>query len=483
MNAINRQKFLAELGKLLTFMYEEDRLYALNMYERMFDIAGDNEQWLIQNLMSPTRQAVIIARAYNAKERKLSVSAQWKEEDGYEDESGETPAFVLAINQIFDDLFPEDEETAGTGNAQNMPGGSEAAGETEPKRYKMPRAAVLLNQTQEFTSVPSAAAEEGLPEEEMGTEWLEELYARETERAETETEPDPRVSVIDRAESFDSQHPPAAEQEKDAEPDSLAPQEDRNPETQEQTEPEAVPGAEETVGEGQEGIPALTDQKKKRRSIESLLGFRKEKASAAAAEEKPAQLQPDLPTEQEEPKEKPRTEEDLTAAESLREPEQNGTEHTAPRAVTEVQTDRTEPSQEPVNEELPVIPKPVLRRDAEEAQTAERVLNVPLLIIFLIVAIPSTAVVLAVLALPTALFLSLSFGAMALGSVLIVSAFSGFAVFADILLLLGAAIISLALGLLFLWTAFWLIGEAMVGWIRSVGRVRQEWCYKEVPTK
>ena len=76
-NAINRQKFLAELAKLMTFMYEEDRRYALDMYERMFDIAEGNEQWLIQNLMSPTRQAVIIARAYDAKERKLSVEAEW----------------------------------------------------------------------------------------------------------------------------------------------------------------------------------------------------------------------------------------------------------------------------------------------------------------------------------------------------------------------------------------------------------------------
>ena len=97
MNAINRQKFLAELAKLLTFMYEEDRRYALEMYERMFDIAEDNEQWLLQNLMSPTRQAVIIARSYDAKERKLSVAAEWRE-DEEEDPGSETPPFVLAIN-------------------------------------------------------------------------------------------------------------------------------------------------------------------------------------------------------------------------------------------------------------------------------------------------------------------------------------------------------------------------------------------------
>ena len=107
-NAINRQKFMAELSKLLTFMYEEDRRYALDMYERMFDIAEGNEQWLLQNLISPTRQAVIIARSYHSKNRSLTVAPRWKEEDGYEDESEETPPFVKTINKVFDDLFPEE---------------------------------------------------------------------------------------------------------------------------------------------------------------------------------------------------------------------------------------------------------------------------------------------------------------------------------------------------------------------------------------
>ena len=103
---IGRQQFLAELSKLLTFMYEEDRQRALKMYERMFDIAED-DQGLIQHLMSPTRQAVVIARAYDAKERTLSVSTQ-KKEEGLE-ESEEIPRFVLAINRVFDDLFPEED--------------------------------------------------------------------------------------------------------------------------------------------------------------------------------------------------------------------------------------------------------------------------------------------------------------------------------------------------------------------------------------
>lgn len=97
MKRINRQKFLAELGRLLTFMYEEDRQTALAMYNKMFDESED-EQALIQYLVSPTRQAVILARAYNAKERKLQVHSQSRDE--YEQVSDEIPDFVLAINKL-----------------------------------------------------------------------------------------------------------------------------------------------------------------------------------------------------------------------------------------------------------------------------------------------------------------------------------------------------------------------------------------------
>ena len=101
MTDINRQKFLAELGKLLTFMYEEDRQRALAMYNAMFDRVED-EQALIQKLLSPTRQAVLIARAYDAKERKLQVNAQPRE--GAQPDNGDVPQFVLVIDRIAQDL-------------------------------------------------------------------------------------------------------------------------------------------------------------------------------------------------------------------------------------------------------------------------------------------------------------------------------------------------------------------------------------------
>ena len=117
MNGINKQKFLAELGKLLTFMYEEDRQTALAMYVKMFEDTED-EQALIQALVSPTRQAVIVARAYNAKMRKLQVEAQSREVAAERVEEEATPDFILAINQVYQDAVHV--KSAGTAPLENQ---------------------------------------------------------------------------------------------------------------------------------------------------------------------------------------------------------------------------------------------------------------------------------------------------------------------------------------------------------------------------
>ena len=84
-------------------MVEEDRQTALGMYSRLFDDAED-EQKLMDLLVSPTRQAVVIARTYDAKERKQQLEAP--EEIGGE----ETPAFVLAIDRLYQQVAPKREE-------------------------------------------------------------------------------------------------------------------------------------------------------------------------------------------------------------------------------------------------------------------------------------------------------------------------------------------------------------------------------------
>ena len=543
---INRQKFLAELAKLLSFMYEEDRRYALDMYERMFDIAEGSEQWLIQNLMSPTRQAVIIARSYNAKERKLSVSAEWKEEE--EDQGGETPPFVLAINKIFDDLFPDNENLEETDSDQVSFFEQDAINK-ETKKHRMPKAAVLLNQTQEFESVTASAAEGMTLEDTLEEKSLEDNW---TDRSafdaqdEIEAEPDPRVQIVDRKDFYDftEEEPVPGSEAKSVETAS-------DSETAIQTgvetsERESVPqrGTGTSVEEQLEETPQPPEQQKKRRSIEELLGFRKGKKRSECSERTTAELEEAVKQAMEvqhDPvglTEKMETEsvgsadadvssrslpeqkelaKSLIKAVPLEAPDVLLEEETAPikaeaekpayisspeesetqkknKKEAESETVATTPqeqnaeSKEPqklffeLPEEEPVIRKPEPKKREEEAAAVRKVSNVPAMILFFIVAIPSVPVMLVLLALLVALCVSLSFGVIALGSILVISAFSGFAVLADILLLLGAAIIALALGLLLLWLAIWLIAEGMVGLIRSVSDLYREWCFKEVPT-
>lgn len=82
---------------MLTFMYDEDRQTALAMYERMFDETAD-EQGLMQLLVSPTRQAVVLARSYDAKERKLQIESRSMDEN-YTPDPEDVPSFVFIIDK------------------------------------------------------------------------------------------------------------------------------------------------------------------------------------------------------------------------------------------------------------------------------------------------------------------------------------------------------------------------------------------------
>ncbi len=95
MDIINKQKFLAELGRLLTFMYEEDRQTVLAMYGRMFDETAD-EEGLLELLVSPTRQAVVLARSYDAKARKEQIE---NPDADYIADPENAPAFIFIIDK------------------------------------------------------------------------------------------------------------------------------------------------------------------------------------------------------------------------------------------------------------------------------------------------------------------------------------------------------------------------------------------------
>ena len=103
-----------------------------------------------------------------------------------------------------------------------------------------------------------------------------------------------------------------------------------------------------------------------------------------------------------------------------------------------------------------------------------------LLILFLLLFVPITLFCIAVLLLPTLLCLSLGVSTVMLGIAGLSAAFTSFSVIADILLVLGCALVVLALGLLLVWTFIWFVFGAIPGLVRGVIALGRKLCCKEV---
>ena len=325
---INQHKFLVELGRLLTFMSDEDRQEALMLYEKMFD-DSDDEQALLQALVSPTRQAVIIARAYDANARKLQAYTSAQRKAGAHEAPEATPDFVLAILRVYEDAVP----------------------------------------------LPAEPAEEPAPAPTVLPETEDEI---------PEINPD-QISLFD-PEGPKDEAEPVEEEDKSAE----------------------------------EPAPDPLDE------VDNFIAqFKIVDGDLSPSEGEERSLMPD--------------------------------------------------EGDPESAEVPSV-----QEGAEKPAETERRLNVFLLILFILFAVPLTLIVVAILLIPTLLSLVLSAVAIVGGCAAGVAAFSGFPVFADILVMLGCAIILLALGLLFLWLFIWFVGSVIGGLIRWVIQLGGKCCYKEV---
>ena len=405
---INRQRFLAELGRLLTFMQEDDRVRALELYNEIFDDVG-NETAVLQLLVSPTRQAVNLARAYDSRDRK------------YQTDDGQEPAYQLVIEDLRRDalaLIPA---------------------EQKPEEGQSP----LFNDPAATENVFESLNLGILPEDH-------------TESAEP-----------DRPHTHES---------------AFYPDEDREGESAPLTPPPAVPvPPSEPVTPAVEEAPA--PEADKLSDVDAFLkdftindDFAAPVQTASTPTENPSipdedapRPLPEQPVKKEEPAsahvQEKRHHVDVSTL--FLEPE----EHPARVQVQEEYTPRTQPQRKKptaVKDDLPDLTGP-----------AEREANVPLLILFIIVAIPLGLLVLGLI-LSAALFtLSMAavFGFVGISG--LIAAF-GFTVFADILLVFGLSLASTAIGLLLAWTFIWLLIGAIPGFIRRVVALGRKLCYKEV---
>lgn len=348
-------------------MYEEDRQTALAMYNQLFDEV-DDEQGLLQLLVSPTRQAVVIARSYNAKERKLQVHAQSREESDTASD-GAAPEFMGVIESIRE----------------------EALSRQAPKTAEVSADQFSMFEDDFFAPTPETPA----------------APTPETPAAPAEAEPEAPAEEA---------AAPVAEAEAEAPAET------------------AEPATDEPVDEVDAFIADF-----------AIPADRQEFAPDAGEQTAPAE-----PAEPAQPEE----------AEA---PAESDEDDSVPVVIEEEDDEYDDEYYD--DEEYEPVRKP----------------RVFLLILYILLAVPVGLLGILLLIVPTLLFLVLS-GLIITGGVMAVtSAFgSGIAVFADIMVIIGMAFILLALGLLALWIAVWLVGGAMVGLVRGLIHLGGKWCYKEV---
>jgi len=403
---INKQRFLAELGKLLTFMQEDDRARALELYNDIFDEVG-NETAVLQMLVSPTRQAVNLARAYDSRDRK------------YQTDDGQEPAYQLVIEDLRRDalaLIPAEQKPE----------------EGQISLFNDPAAAENVFESLNLGILPEDHTESAEPDRPHAHESA--FYPDEDREGESAPLTPPPAVPVPPAEPVT----PAVEEAPAPEADKLS---DVDAFLKDFTLKDDFAAPEQTASTPTV-IPSIPD------------------------EDAPQPL-PEQPVKKEEPasvhmREKPHHVDVSTL--SL-EPE----EHPARVQVQEEYTPRTQPQRKkPAVKDLPDLTGP-----------AEREANVPLLILFIILAIPLGLLVLGLILGAALLTLSMAavFGCVGISG--LIAAF-GFTVFADILLVFGLSLASTAIGLLLAWTFIWLLIGAIPGFIRRVVALGRKLCYKEV---
>ena len=394
-------------------MYEEDRLRALDLYNGIFEEV-ENDTEVLQLLVSPTRQAVNLARSYDAKERKLQVHTQSRAGEHIADE--DEPAFIKVIEEI---------------RSQ-----AEALGIAVPKTnddqislFEEPDVAETVFDDLDLDSVPETGDEDLLPPEEIPGAIS--LFPDE-DRADAAPAPTPAPLPVEPAPADNA-----------AEPAAEAPAED-------------APAAE--VEEVSDAVDAfLADFSIKNDEL----------APAEGAPKPPVPAVADFPADEE-----------IAAREAAAPQPAAFVLDKAPVAAAPAAFQFT-PAEKSVSAETlaPAAPVPA---PEEEAVPAQKKANVPLLILFILLAIPVCLLLIGLLLALAAACVCLAAGLLFTGFNGLTAAFTSFSVFADILLVFGAALVLSAVGLLFFWLFLRLLFSAIPGVVRGALALGRKWCYKEV---
>lgn len=240
---------MAELSKLLAFMFKEDKEDILAQYNKMLDEAED-EQAMLESFGSPTKLAVTISRTYNREERKLAVASDAK--DGAaaaqtEAVSAPVPAAPKAPEAKAEVKAPETGMSYADIIEEIRREKAEAEGiEYKPIFFNEPEPAPIAPEAEESVEEPEEPAEEQV-EAEAEPEESEE--ATDTEEATEESAPAEEEAEV-KSEEAESEQPEEAEDTAEAEPEA---------EEEPKEEPEESEEAEETEESEEEELSTEDD--------------------------------------------------------------------------------------------------------------------------------------------------------------------------------------------------------------------------------
>ena len=391
-------------------MYDEDRTRVLELYNDIFDEA-DNETAVLQLLVAPTRQAVNLARAYDARNRSYQ-------------ESGSTPGYLQVIDRLR-------AQVQALSPAAPRPDSDQLPPLDYVSTEKDPIADLGIRAENELPPAPLPEEINSFPDEDK----------------------DPQATV--------PAPPPAAVVVKAAEA----------PTPQEQNVDEFADAVEAFLADFKISDDALTA---------GSAAYNGTAADAGNASDRP-----DLPDREIDPDEWLRAPADSAPAEKAAEAPA-ATEQQAP-AVQQPAAEIPPAQEQPDTQTV----KPAVERARRMAvadlpnlpnipETTVREPIVPLLILFVVLAIPLGLLCAGLIV--TLACASLSVGAALLGAAIIGfgAAFTAFSVFADILLVFGLSLAAAAFSLLFFWIFVWLLIGVLPDMVGGICALARKLCYREV---
>lgn len=424
----SKHKFLVELSKFLTFLTPEEKEQVLNQFEKIFACAPSEED-VLTALGSPVKTTVSLSRAYTAGGIEAALSC-CEDMAGIDISSYNVENSHPESERIPDELIDSVHEAAVAAVEQ---GGSDP--ELESKVSDVVRTAKKNEEARQelnsadFTPFVTAAGTQDTPMEPV-------VPSAEEEAVEPPANQSESPSQIPSAESGDAEEP-----------------------TSEDFGPDVFPAVQKTEPE-----------------------------VSVSQETRTLDFMPEDPTEP--PATPPSAEDGPEATWYLNADEYESGSSSNEDVTPLLDLDATRPVRtlSPVGEQegqsnndgIHELFEKLEEKEEEKPETVSKA-NWFLLILYIIIAIPVGIVAIVLCLAIAACLLGLCAGCITAGVAATHIIFSGLALFSDIIMAIGVALVGYALGIFLFFFAIWFAYEGISWLISSIISLGGKWCFKEVP--